>query len=45
MVENKISIKKKLLFEDSASINEWVTTLIDVARPFVKIDHPNIKYN
>ena len=45
MVENKISIKKKLLFEDSASINEWVTTLIDVSRPFVKIDHPNIKYN
>ena len=36
--------KKKLLFEEQESIREWADTIIDVVKPFVRLDHPHITY-
>ena len=43
-LENKIKQKKKLLFEEQESIREWADTIIDVVKPFVRLDHPHITY-
>ena len=42
-LENKIKNKKHLLFEEEASIHEWITTLVKVAEPYVKLD--GVEYN
>lgn len=44
-LEKKILKKKKLLFEEQESINEWVSTIINLVKPYVVLDNPGIQYS